>query len=90
MHLTRPARAVTVRVDGHLVVLHPPSDPGSDLWEGMLVGLGPHRGPLAVRAQHGYWVGEPPVRARVRVTAYFADGSSAARAGIAYLHAGYG
>lgn len=90
VHLARPALRVTVRVDGHLLALSPPSDPGSDLWEGVLLGLGPHRGPLAVRALRGYWYGEPPVRPRVRVTAYFADGTTATRAGVGYLHAGYG
>jgi hypothetical protein len=77
----RSAILVTVRVDGHRVTLRPPTDPGSDLWEGVLLGLGPHHGPLAVRARHGYWYGEPPVRPRVRVTASFADGTIASRAG---------
>jgi hypothetical protein len=90
VHLPRPAVLVTVQVDGHLVTLSPPRDPGSDLWEGLLLGMGPRHGPLAVRARHGYWDGEPAVRPRVRVTAYFADGTAAARAGIGYLHAGYG
>jgi hypothetical protein len=90
VHLSRPAVLVTVRVDGHLVRLSPPSDPGSDLWQGVLLGMGPHHGPLAVRARHGYWYGEPPVRPRVRVTAYFPDGTEATRAGLGFLHAGYG
>jgi len=90
VHLARPAIRVTVRVDGHLVTLDKPGDPGSDLWQGMLLGLGPHHGPLAVHARDGYWDGEPPVYPRVRVTAYFADGTSATRAGVGYLHAGYG
>lgn len=90
VHLARPAVLVTVQVDGHLVTLSPPADPGSDLWEGLLLGMGPHHGPLAVRTRHGYWYGEPPVRPGVRVTAYFADGTVATRAGIGYLHAGYG
>ena len=90
VHLSRPALRVIVRVDGHPVTLSPPSDPGSDLWQGLLLGMGPHRGPLAVHARHGYWFGEPPVRPRVRVTAYFANGTSATRAGVGYLHAGYG
>ena len=90
VHLARPAIRVTVRVDGRVITLSPPTDPGSDLWQGVLLGLGPHRGPLAVRAHHGYWYGEPPVRPRVRVTAYFTDGTAAARAGLGYLHAGYG
>ncbi len=88
--LARPAILVTVRVAGHLVTLSPPSGPGSELWEGMLLGAGPHHGSLAVRARHGYWYGEPPVRPRVRVTAYFADGTTATRAGVGYLHAGWG
>jgi hypothetical protein len=90
VHLARPAILVSVQVDGHLVTLSPPRDPGSDLWEGELLGLGPHHGPLAVRARHGYWYGEPPVLPRVHVIAYFADGRTATRAGIGYLHAGYG
>jgi hypothetical protein len=90
VHLARPAILVTVRVDGHLVTLDKPDDPGTDLWQGMLLGLGPHRGPLAVHARDGYWYGEPPVYPRVRVTAYFADGTTATRAGVGYLHAGYG
>jgi hypothetical protein len=90
VHLSRPAILVTVQVDGHLVTLSPPPDPGDDLWEGALFGMGPRHGPLAVRARHGYWYGEPPVYPRVRVTAYFADGTAATHAGIGYLHAGYG
>jgi hypothetical protein len=90
VHLARPAVVVTVQVDGHRVTLSPPTDPGSDLWQGVLVGAGPRHGPLAVRARHGYWYGEPPVYPRVRVTAFFADGTRATRAGIGYLHAGYG
>ncbi len=90
VHLRPPAILVTVRVDGHLVTLSPPPDPGDDLWQGALLGTGPRHGPLAVRARHGYWYGEPPVHPRVRVTAYFADGTAATRAGIGYLHAGYG
>jgi hypothetical protein len=90
VHLARPALLVIVQVDGHLVSLSPPTDPGSDLWEGALLGAGPRHGPLAVRARHGYWYGEPAVRPRVRVTAYFADGTAATHAGVGYLHAGYG
>jgi hypothetical protein len=90
VHLSRPAILVTVQVDGHLVTLSPPPDPGDDLWQGALFGMGPRHGPLAVHARHGYWYGEPPVHPRVRVTAYFADGTAATRAGIGYLHAGYG
>ncbi len=90
VHLARPAILVTVQVAGHVVTLSPPTDPGSDLWEGALLGTGPRHGPLAVRARHGDWYGEPPVHPRVRVTAYFADGTTAARAGVGYLHAGYG
>lgn len=90
VHLARPAVLVTVQVDGRLVTLSPPPDPSSDLWEGALLGAGPRHGPLAVRARHGRWYGEPPVCARVRVTAYFTDGTRASRAGIAGLHAGYG
>ena len=90
VHLSRPAILVTVQVDGHLVALSPPPDPGDDLWEGALIGMGPRHGPLAVRARHGYWYGEPPVHPRVRVTAYFVDGTVATHAGIGYLHAGYG
>jgi hypothetical protein len=90
VHLARPSVLVTVQVDGHLVTLSPPSDPGSDLWQGALLGMGPRHGPLAVHSRHGLWYGEPPVRPRVRVTAYFADGTAATRAGLGYLHAGYG
>jgi hypothetical protein len=90
VHLARPSVLVAVQVDGRLVTLSPPSDPGSDLWQGALLGAGPGRGPLAVHARHGDWYGEPPVRPRVRVTAYFADGTVATRAGLGYLHAGYG
>lgn len=90
VHLTRPAVRLVVRVAGHVVTLSPPTDPGSDLWQGMLLGVGPHRGPLAVRAHHGYWYGQPPVRPRVRVTAYFADGTAATLAGPDPLHPGYG
>ena len=90
VHLSRPAILVTVQVDGHLVTLSPPTDPGDDLWQGALFGMGPRHGPLAVRARHGYWYGEPPVYPHVRVTAYFADGTAATHAGIGYLHAGYG
>ena len=90
VHLARPAVLVTVRVDGRLVTLSPPPDPGGDLWEGALLGAGPRHGPLAVRARDGRWYGEPPVYARVRVTAYFSDGTRASLAGIAGLHAGYG
>jgi hypothetical protein len=90
VHLARPATLVAVSVDGHLVTLSPPTDPGSDLWQGMLLGVGPRHGPLAVRASHGYWYGEPPVRPRIRVTVYFADGTTATRAGVGYLHPGYG
>ena len=90
VHLARPSVLVAVQVDGRLVTLSPPSDPGSDLWQGALLGAGPGRGPLAVHARHGDWYGEPPVRPRVRVTAYFADGTVATRSGLGYLHAGYG
>jgi hypothetical protein len=90
VHLRRPAILVTVQIDGRLVTLSPPPDPGDDLWQGALLGAGPRHRPLAVHARHGYWYGEPPVYPRVRVTAYFADGTSASRAGIGYLHAGYG
>jgi hypothetical protein len=90
VHLARAAIVVIVQVDGHLVTLSPPPDPGDDLWQGLLLGMGPRHGPLAVRARHGYWYGEPPVYPRVRVTAFFADGTRATRAGIGYLHAGYG
>jgi hypothetical protein len=90
VHLARPAVLVTVEVDGHLVTLSPPTDPESDLWQGLLLGQGPHHGPLAVRARQGYWYGDPPVYPRVRVTAYFADGTVATHAGVGYLHAGYG
>lgn len=88
--LARPAVHVTVQVDGHLVTLSPPSDPGSHLWQGVLSGAGPRHGPLSVHARHGYWYGEPPVSAHVRVTAQFADGTTATRAGVEYLHPGYG
>jgi hypothetical protein len=90
VHLARPALLVTVQVDGRLVSLSPPTDPGSDLWQGALLGAGPRHGPLRVRARDGYWYGEPPVQPRVRVTAYFADGTAATHAGVGYLHAGYG
>jgi hypothetical protein len=90
VHLGRPAILVTVQIAGRLVTLSPPPDPGDDLWQGALLGAGPRQGPLAVRARHGHWYGEPPVNAPVRVTAYFADGTRATRAGIGYLHAGYG
>jgi hypothetical protein len=90
VHLARPAVRVTVQVDGRLVNLTPPPDPGDDLWEGALLGAGPRHGPLRVRARHGYWYGEPPVYARVRVTAYYADGTTATHADVGYLHAGYG
>jgi hypothetical protein len=90
VHLARAAILVTVQVDRHLVTLSPPTDPGSDLWQGLLLGMGPRHEPLAVHARHGYWDGEPPVYPRVRVTAFFADGTRATRAGIGYLHAGYG
>ena len=90
VHLARPAVLVTVQVDGRLVTLSPPPDPGGDLWQGALLGAGPRHGPLAVHARHGHWYGEPPVYARVRVTAYFTNGTRASLAGIAGLHAGYG
>lgn len=88
--LARPALLVVVQVDGRLASLSPPSQPGSHLWQGVVYGMGPRHGPLAVRARHGHWYGEPPVHPRVRVTAYFADGTAATRAGVGYLHAGYG
>jgi hypothetical protein len=90
VHLGRPANHVTVRVDGRLVTLSPPTGPGDDLWQGTLLGAGPRHGPLAVRSRHGYWYGEPPVHPHLRVTAYFADGTTATRAAAGYLHAGYG
>jgi hypothetical protein len=90
VHLQQPAVLVTVRVDGRLVTLSPPPDRGDDLWQGALMHAGLRRGPLAVHAVDGYWAGQPAVRPRIRVTAYFADGSVATRAGTGYLHAGYG
>lgn len=90
VHLRRPATLVIVKVDGRLVTLSPPPDPGDDLWEGALVHAGLRRGPLAVHAVRGHWFGEPAVRPRIRVTAYMADGTVATRSGIGYLHAGYG
>ena len=90
VHLARRAVRVTVTVDGHLVRLSPPTDPGSDLWEGLLLGMGPRHGALAVRTQDGYWSGTPEVYARVRVTAYFAGGARSTLAGTALLHPGYG
>jgi hypothetical protein len=90
VHLRRAAVLVTVQVEGRVIALSPPEDQGDDLWQGALLHAGLRHGPLAVRAVDGYWYGEPAVRPRVRVTAYFADGSAATHAGIGYLHAGYG
>ncbi len=89
VHLARRAQRVTVAVDGHVVRLTPPSG-GSDLWEGLLFGMGPRHGALAVRTRDGYWYGTPEVYARVRVTAYFAGGARATLAGTDLLHPGYG
>ena len=89
--LTRAAPLVVVRIVGRLVTLSPPSS-GSRLWLGFLYGQGPDHGALRVRSPTGgdVWLGSPEIDSRVRVTAFYADGSAATAASTVPLHPGFG
>lgn len=91
VHLKAAATLVTVTVAGRLVTLSPPFDPRDDLWYGYLSDAGLSHGPLDVhRARGRLWFGIPEVSARVRVTAFFADGTAASREAVDVLHPGFG
>jgi hypothetical protein len=92
VHLAVRATRVTVSIEGRLISLRPPPDPGDDLWEGVLSHAGLRSGPLAVRPTDsgGYWYGSPEVDSRVSVTAYLPDGSRTTRTDTDPLHPGYG
>ena len=89
--LDRDATLIVVQVAGRLVTLSPPS-PGSDLWQGYLQGAGPEYGPLRVHSPQPdrRWFGSPELHPKVRVTAFFADGSVASSAATVLLHPGFG
>jgi hypothetical protein len=92
VHLRRAATLVTVQLAGRLVTLSPPMDPPDDLWLGYLFDAGLRHGPLNVHilANSHLWFGSPEVYPRVRVTAFFADGSAATRSATVLLHPGFG
>ena len=90
VRLRQPATLITVQLAGRTVTLSPPSDRGSDVWLGYLDDAGLGHGPLAVKARGGHWYGEPPVTARVVLTAFFADGTIAVMRGGDSLYAGFG
>ena len=92
VHLRRPATLVVVQLAGRLVTLSPPTDPPDDLWLGYLYDADLRHGPLNVhvRASTNLWFGTPEVNPRVRVTAFFPNGSSATRSATVLLHPGFG
>jgi hypothetical protein len=82
---------VTVTVAGRLVTLSPPLDPPDDLWYRRLSDAGLSHGPLDVHRPPGrLWFGIPEVYPRVRVTAFFADGTATSLHAVDFLHAGFG
>jgi hypothetical protein len=91
VHLKAAATLVTVTVAGRLVTLSPPLDPPDDLWYGYLSDAGLSHGPLDVHRLPGrLWFGTPEVYPRVRVTAFFADGTAASLHAVDFLHPGFG
>jgi hypothetical protein len=78
VYARQPAALVAVRVAGRTVTLSPPS-PGSNLWQGYLLGAGPAHGPLRVRPVPGtrLWFGSPELYPHTRVIVVLADGHGA-------------
>jgi hypothetical protein len=94
VRLDRAAALVVVEVAGRLVTLSPPDAlTRNALWLGYLHPAGlRHRGPLRVRWPRGatLWSGRHAVRARVRVTAFLADGTTASLTSTVSLNTGFG
>jgi hypothetical protein len=92
VHLRRTATLVVVQVAGRILTLSPSVDGHDDLWLGYLFDAGLRHGPLMVRtpANAHVWFGSPEVHPRVRVTAFFPNGQSAARTATVLLHPGFG
>jgi hypothetical protein len=91
--LSRPARRVDARIEGHSVTLReraaPSVRPGTH-WEAFLENAGLDDGPLAVQKRpDGKWMGEPEVIARIRLTLRFAGQPSLTRVLRTPLRAGY-
>lgn len=92
--LRRPARRVTAQVGGRRLRLGkrvaPSLRPGTE-WQGFLKNAGLDNGPLAVEGNaRGKWFGEPPVRARIRLTLDLNEMPSVTRSLCTPLRAGYG
>jgi hypothetical protein len=84
--------AVIVQVAGRLIRLSPPLDPPDDVWLGYLPDAGLRHGALDVHLtqREQLWLGSPEVFARVRVTAFFANGTARTLAADDLLHPGFG
>ena len=97
--LKEPAEHLFAEIEGRPLELVSPGEfvPGRGTgWEGYLrpAGLLDPGGPLAVTREPGerpdYWSGRTPVDAEIRLTATYADGSSASETIRAPLHPGWG
>jgi hypothetical protein len=97
--LKEPAESLTAEIEGRRLELVSPGEfvPGKGTgWEGYLqpAGLLDPGGPLTVTSEPGqpadYWSGTKPVEAKIRLTAGYADGSTASTTIRAPLHPGWG
>lgn len=92
--LEKPAERLSARIAGAPLELRSPGEfvlgKGTG-WEGYLHPAGLDDGPLRVSATSGgHWEGDPPVSAIVRLTAEYADGTSAERTLRIQLSPGWG
>lgn len=97
--LKEPAESLVAEIEGRRLELVSPGEfvPGKGTgWEGYLhpAGLLDPGGPLAVAREPGqpadYWSGRKPVEATIRLTAAYADGTTASKTIRAPLHPGWG
>jgi hypothetical protein len=97
--LGEPAKSLVAEIEGRRVELVSPGEfvPGKGTgWEGYLqrAGLSDPGGPLEVARESGkprdFWSGVEPVTATIRLTATYADGTTATRTIRAPLHPGWG
>ena len=97
--LKDPAESLVAEIEGRRLELESPGEfvagKGTG-WEGYLkpAGLIDPGGPLSVTREPGqppdYWSGRTPVDAKIRLTATYADGTTATKTIRASLHPGWG
>jgi len=92
VHMSRAATLMVVQVAGRLVTLSPPTAPRDDLWLGDLFDAGLRHGALTIHIprQTHFWTGTPAVYPRVRVTAFFANGTATSLTRTVQLHPRFG